>query len=208
MLYETGGLLVIFASMSTQPLTAERPDVSKKQAWFEVALIFLVFFIHAGWRPPAVNEAHYLTKAKHYWNPDWCESDIFLKSADAHLTFYWTLGWLTGLLSLPATAWVGRVLTWGLLAWAWRRLSAAIVPGRFMAVLTAAIFLSFQHRLHMAGEWVVGGVEAKGFAYVLVFLAAEAMTRGRWRAVWPMLGAAAAFHVLVSGWALIAANCG
>ena len=33
---------------------------------------------------------------------------------------------------------------------------------------------------NLAGEWVIGGVEAKGFAFVLVFLGLEAFVRDRW----------------------------
>ena len=43
-------------------------------------------------------------------------------------------------------------------------------------------------RFHMAGEWVIGGVEAKGFAYVLVFLGLEAVVRNRWNRAWLLLG--------------------
>jgi len=57
----------------------------------------------------------------------------------------------------------------------------------------------------MAGEWIIGGFEAKGFAFVLVFLALEALVRGRWCRVWPLLGAASAMHVLVGGWTTLAA---
>jgi len=57
----------------------------------------------------------------------------------------------------------------------------------------------------MAGEWVFGGVEAKGFAYVLVFLALEALWQGRWNRVWLLLGASSSFHVLTGGWSVIAA---
>jgi hypothetical protein len=171
----------------------------------EVVLIFLLFFIFAGWVPPDVNEAHYLAKAKHYWNPEWCRGDLFLESAQAHLFFYWTFGWLTLLLPLPTVAWIGRLVTWGALAWAWQRLSFAVVPRPLMSVLTASLFLLFHSSCHMAGEWVVGGVEAKGLAYVFVMLAVEAMVRQRWRRVWIFLGIATSLHVLVGGWSWIAA---
>jgi hypothetical protein len=59
---------------------------------------------------------------------------------------------------------------------------------------------------NMAGEWVVGGVEAKGFAFVLVFLALESLVGGRWNRTLALLGAASAFHVLVGGWATVAAG--
>ncbi|MEQ8788300.1 MAG: DUF6798 domain-containing protein [Pirellulaceae bacterium] len=170
----------------------------------EVALIFLLFYLYAGGPPPDVNEAHYLAKARHYWDPSWCPGDHFLDSRDAHLVFNWTFGWLTRLFPLPAVAWIGRVLTWGLLAWAWRRLSVAVVPVKLMSLLSAALMLVLLRNLHLAGEWMVGGVEAKGFAFVLVLLGLEAMVRDRWRSTWLLLGAASAFHVLVGGWTVIA----
>ena len=58
----------------------------------------------------------------------------------------------------------------------------------------------------MAGEWVVGGAEAKGFSFVLVFLALEAMVEGYWNRMWLLLGFASAFHILVGGWAAVAAG--
>jgi hypothetical protein len=173
-------------------------------AAFEVVWIFLIFFLFAGSLPPDVGESHYLVKAKHYWQPAWCAADLFLESKDAHGTFYWTFGWVTRLCSLTATAWIGRVITWLLLAWSWRRLSWAIVPRPLAALLSAALMLLFLRNFHLAGEWIVGGVEAKGFAYVLVFLALEAIARNRWRGALLLAGAAGAFHVLVGGWTAVA----
>ena len=175
-------------------------------AALEVMLILLVFFLYAGWPPPDVNEAHYLAKAKHYWQPDWCPGDHFLGSSDAHLVFYWTFGWLTLLAPLAVVAWIGRFVTWGLLAWSWQRLSWAVVPKRFVSLVTACGFLLFNGRFHMAGEWVVGGVEAKGTAYALLFFALAAMLRQRWNTAWPLLGLSTAFHPLVGGWAMVAAG--
>ncbi len=168
----------------------------------EIALIFLVFFIHAGWPAPDVNEPHYLGKAQHYWNPDWAAGDFFLNTADAHSVFYLTCGWLTLWLPLPAVAWLGRCVTWLLLAWSWRRLSVTLVPAPLFSVLSAALFVTLTGRFHMAGEWVVGGFEGKGFAYVCVLLGIEAFLRDRWGRALICFGGAAAFHVIVGGWAV------
>lgn len=170
----------------------------------ESCLIFSVFVLFAGQSPPSVNEAHYLTKAKHFWTPAWCANDLFLASQDAHYVFYGTVGWLTRFLSLPQTAWVGRVLAWSALAWSWQRLSWVMVPRRWASVLTAAFWLVLLEHGHMAGEWVIGGVEAKCFAYALVFLAIENALRQRWPYAWWLLGAATAMHVLVGGWSMLA----
>lgn len=74
-----------------------------------------------------------------------------------------------------------------------------------MSVLTAALLVILNQRFHLAGEWVVGGFEAKGFAYGFVLLAISDLLQQRWHRVWPWLGAASMFHVLVGGWSTIAA---
>ncbi len=194
--------------MRKQPTNSENQSGSNSTVEWpvaaEVLLIFLLFFLYAGCPPPNVNEAHYLAKAKHYWDPAWCGGDAFLESADAHLVFYWTAGWLTRLMPLAGVAWVGRLTVWLLLALAWQRLAGALVPKWGYALFAAGMVVCLWDRFHMAGEWVVGGFEAKGFAYALLFLALEKLVRGRWAAACWALGAATAFHVLVGGWGMLA----
>lgn len=198
--------------MEENPQTSEQapPETGRVRGWWpaigEILLILTVFFLHAGWAPPDVNEAHYLSKARHYWDPQWCRNDFFCNTADAHQVFYWTCGWLTRYQSLPAAAWWGRAMIWLLLAVGWFRLSTALVPGPLFSVLSAALFVTLNEYCQMAGEWVVGGVEAKGIAYGLVFFALGELLRSRWTRAWLLLGAATAFHVLVGGWSLVAAG--
>jgi hypothetical protein len=171
----------------------------------ESVAIFALFALQGASPPPDVNEPYYLGKAAHYWNPDWGKGDFFLESADAHQSFYYSCGWLTRWMPLPAVAWTGRLITWALLAWAWRRLSWILVPRPGWAILTAALFAMLSERCPMAGEWVIGGFEAKGLAYVFVFLGLEALLRGYWNRAWLAFGGAAMFHALVGGWAALAA---
>lgn len=171
-----------------------------------MALIFCVFFLHAAWPVPEVNEPHYVGKAKHYWNPDWGDGDFFLESADAHQVFYWSVGWLTLFLPLAAVTWIGRLLTWLLLAWSWQRLSWQVVARPLFSVLSAALFVWLLARHELAGEWVVGGLEAKGFAYAAVFWGLSFLLQGKYRLTWLLLGVASAFHVLVGGWSVLAAG--
>ncbi len=175
-------------------------------AVFEVVGIVVLFFVYAGHPAPDVNEAHYLTKAKQFWQPDWCLGDTFLESEDAHLVFYWTAGWLTRWGSLPAVAWVGRFMTWTLLAAAWHGLIHSMVPRRGYSLLAAAIALCLWHHFHLAGEWVVGGFEAKGFALAFLFVAFGSVALRRWHRAYLALGAASAFHVLIGGWGVVAVS--
>ena len=186
--------------------TPESNRRDKIRCYLETLLIFLCFSLVAGQLPPDVNESHYLTKAKHYWNPDWCAGDIFLGSSFSHWIFYVTTGWLTMLFPLSVVAWIGRCITWALMAFAWQRFSWKLLPARGLSVLSAIFFLLLNERFHLAGEWVVGGLEAKGFAYFFVLMALGSIVVRDWRFAWPMLGAAMAFHVLVGGWAFIAAG--
>ncbi len=167
-------------------------------------MIFCLFFVYAAWPAPDVNESHYLCKVKQAWNEAWLKGDFFLNTPDAHPVFTTTFGWLTRFLSLPAFAWTGRVLTWLALAWAWQRLSYALVSRAWFALLSAAIFVYACEVAAPAGEWMIGGFEAKCPAYVLVLLGLERVARNRWGQAFLLLGAASAFHVLVGGWAAVA----
>lgn len=190
-------------SISREAQSAE--SQSTWQRYLEIALVFLVFFVFGGSPAPQVNETHYLTKAKHYWNPEWCPGDLFLESADAHLTFYWTVGLLTKWFSLPTVAWIGRIVAWATLAWSWQRLSSRVIRLPWVAVVTAMLLVTLIERTNFAGEWVVGGVEGKCFAYAFVFWGLAELAVGKWRLVWPLLGLGGAFHVLVGGWSVICA---
>lgn len=174
----------------------------------DVALGIVICFLLVGGPVPDVNEAHYLAKARHYWNPDWCRGDIFLESDNTHLVFYWTLGWITAVLPLTTAAWVLRGLTWAFLAWSMSRLVQTVSPGPFRGAWALGLFTWLMQNFHMAGEWVVGGAEAKGIAYGLVLLALTAVCRNRWNTAWCLLGGASAFHVLVGGWSVLALAVG
>ena len=172
----------------------------------EIALLAICFALAAGQRAPDVNESHYLCKAKHFWDQSYCPGDIFLSSSFSHLAFYVSTGWLTKLVSLSTYAWIGRIATWVFLAAGWRAICKQLFSVPLISVVTGIFFLILNERLHLAGEWVVGGFEAKGIAYGFVLFAIASLLKRNWQWVWPLLGCASAFHVLVGGWATIAAG--
>jgi hypothetical protein len=188
-----------------QPAASTAADQASLRWWLlEVVWLFLMCFLFAGSPPPDAGESHYLVKARHYWDPAWCAGELFLESDDAHFTYYWTFGWLTRLFPLAACAWIGRAVTWGLIALAWRRLSFAIVPRPLWSLLSMGLLLLLSRNFNWAREIAVGGFEAKTIAYGLVFLALADLAYARWRAALLWIGAASAFHVLVGGWSGIA----
>jgi hypothetical protein len=190
------------AGLPEEPLHA---DASRPRWWtgLEIAWIVLLFFLFGGAAAPDVNEPHYLSRAKHFWDPDFCRGDLFLESADAHPVFFATFGWITRWVSLPESAWIGRFVGWALLAAAWHRLSFTLVPRPGASLLSAALWVTLIQRGQMSGEWLIGGIEAKVVAYAWVLWGLSEWVRGRANRTWVLYGAAASFHVLVGGWTIV-----
>ncbi len=186
----------------------DHPIPSGGWRWFavwEVMLVVALFFIYAGDAPPMVNEAHYLVKAKNVWQPDWCANDLFTASGKAHTTFYYVFGWPTLFVSLQTTAWLGRFVGWTLIAFGLYRLTTSLIATRFATLGVAVAWIASIEYGNLAGEWIIGGIEAKVPAYGFVLLALAELVHRRFNRVWILLGIASAFHVLTGGWAVVAA---
>ncbi len=215
------------------PTGAHPPaSLGRRREMLAVGLVFLVFAAYASGPAPATNEAHYLARSKHFWNPQWCARDLFLMSPESHPLFHLAFGWLTRFLTLPMTGLICRTFGWAFLAVGWVRLaggysscfgrrsdalgvhgraSGAAPDGRSSrwsplgwTVLGAAVAVVLWDRGHMAGEWIVGGFEAKVVAYGFVFSALAFVATGRWGVASLLAGVATAFHPLVGGWSLLA----
>lgn len=158
---------------------------------------------------PAVNEPHYLAKAKHYWDSTWCAGDLFLESFPAHRVFYQTFGWLTLWFDFLTVAILGRAISLALVAMSWmslvRRLqrdeSSTYVRAN-SAVLSAWLFLGLQAIGNLSGEWLIGGVESKVIAFAFVFWAIAAMFEQRLMLAAVCSGLAVSFHPVVGVWHL------
>lgn len=169
----------------------------------EVGFLVLFFAVSHGSPPPDANEAHYLAKAKHYWDVGFAPKDFFLSSADAHLVFYWACGWLTLFFELPVVAWIGRLVSWVLIGSALVSLGHKLNKGPLAGLFMGSMFVVFSEYCHLAGEWVIGGFEAKTLAYGLGFWGLNRSLSEKWSQTWILLGAASAFHVLAGGWMVL-----
>lgn len=152
---------------------------------------------------PAVNEPHYLAKARHFWRPDWCAGDLFLESANPHVVFYATFGWLAAAFSLEIAALLGRLISLLLLAIGWDRLVSRLIPDPWGPQAAAWVFLLLQSCGNFAGEWLVGGVESKVVAYALVLWGCGALLSGQTVRGGALLGAAVSFHPVVGAWCVL-----
>ncbi|HID24064.1 MAG TPA: hypothetical protein EYP14_16915, partial [Planctomycetaceae bacterium] len=168
-------------------------------------LVFTSFAVYSALRSPVpgVNEPHYLAKAKHFWQPDWCRGDLFLESSNPHLVFYYTFGRLAHWFPLAQAAWIGRAIGLALLAFGWSRFLRKLVPTSRAALWATWLYLALAACGNFSGEWIIGGIEAKVIAYGLDFLALAFVLEHRWTAAALCGGLAVSFHPVVGLWIAI-----
>lgn len=152
---------------------------------------------------PAVNEPHYLAKAKHFWDPDWCRDDFFLNSSNPHLVFYTTVGALTQWCSLTVTAWIARIAGLALVAAGWVAVCRRLSHTAWSPVWAAWAWLALMAAGNFSGEWVIGGTEGKVFSYGFLLLGIAAYWDLRFLRACVCLGLTVSFHPVVGGWAVL-----
>jgi hypothetical protein len=170
----------------------------------ETLLIAALFAAAGAWPVPDVNEAVYLTKARHAADPAWGRGDFFLETPDAHGVFYLLMGPLAAAVPLETAAWIGRVIGWLALAAGFRHAVVPLVAGGWTRLAAAAFFSLALRNTTAAGEWVIGGCEAKVFAWAAVLAALGEIGRGRFAIAFGLCGVATAVHPIVGGWAAVA----
>ncbi len=186
----------------------------RRSQWLAVAAVWFSFLLTSlvSVPIPAVNEPHYLAKARHDWDPTWCANDLFLESFSAHRVFYQTFGWLTLWLDFTTVAFVGRAISLALLAASWSSLIRRLQrnePSETNAangsvLLSAWLLLGLQAIGNLSGEWLIGGFESKVIAFAFVFWAIAAMLSQRVICAAVCSGIAISFHPIVGLWHLAA----
>ncbi len=151
------------------------------------------------------NEVDVLPLAKQFADPDWIPNDWYLNlETNYRYLFQVIFGWLIVHLGFLPTSLIGRLICYTLVAW------GIVLLGQKLGLslsylLLATIAVTYQGYLQgaIAGEWFVGGLEAKAVAYGLILLAIPLMLQRNYVLMTLLLGLATSFHVLVGGWALI-----
>ncbi len=196
-------------SNRSQPeMSTHRPEAWGWVAWVvALAGLFLGFSLIRS-PIPGVNESHYLCKARHFWQPEWCRGDLFLESANPHAVFYAVFGWLTTRLSLEQTALLIRAGQSLLLAAGWLAVTVRCLGDQRRAITAAVLFLLLHATGTWSGEWIIGGAESKVWAYGFLMLGMAAAIDGRWPVAGLLSGLAVSFHPVVGCWGVLIAGIG
>ncbi len=189
---------------SSDPLRNDAASTSLDWPMIAALWVSLMLYGAIAAPVPAVNEPHYLTKARHFWQPDWCASDFFLTSPNAHTVFYMTVGLFTHWFSFEESAWIGRAIAMSVLVLGWMSLTRHLLENRWSPLLACWMFLACTACGNFSGEWLVGGVEGKVLSYGLLFLSFGQFLDGRVVLAGGLAGLAVAFHPVVGVWGMLA----
>ncbi|MCC7419419.1 MAG: hypothetical protein IT428_03970 [Planctomycetaceae bacterium] len=185
---------------------ADRPLRLLPSLGLEIVCVWMLFFAYGALHapPPATGEPHYLSKARHFYDPTWCQGDLFLESTDTHVVLYAAFGWLMLLVSPEATIWIGRGISTLLVASGWTLFARGIVRRRGSGLAAGSIHCGLESMVNLSGEWLLDGFEGRVLGYGMLFLAWGLGLHGRRLAAAAALGGAIAMHPVVGSWGALA----
>lgn len=151
------------------------------------------------------NEIDTLPLAHQTVNPDWLPNDWYLNLDHGYRGLFNQLfGWLVYLFGLQHGAIVGRCILILLFSVAMVRFSRSFRLEPAILIISVWLFLGQQSM--GAGEWMMGGLEAKSPSYIFILLALASLVRKRTGWGFFFLGLAISFHVLVGLYATFCAT--
>ena len=173
----------------------------KKKEFIEI-ITLLVITIFFCFKPSvAYNEMFVIPYAKVTFNNTLSAIQNF--EMPSQLIFNFIVGFFAVNFSIIKVIFIGRILSYILLIISYVRLAKSIGLNILMTVSSYIIFLFyFRHGIGDAGEWFVGGLETKVFAYCFVLLSLSSFIRNdiKWGMIYS--GLSLSFHLLVGGYHL------
>jgi hypothetical protein len=185
--------------------TAEAVLALLKSTSFQLmTLLTCAFFLNReGIRVPAGNELVYLLYIFKAYHPHFMSADwTFIEPTAGHGFFNLAVGWLTLLMPLTWTAWVGRFACWTLGFVALLRVGRQFKIPSWCAWLGILFWLVERQALPTTQwtEWFIGSFEAKCPAYICLLFALDAALTERPAIAGLLAGLAFSFHSAVGLW--------
>ncbi len=153
---------------------------------------------------PRLSEELYLPLVRHtgdasYLAGDWTMGGPF----GEHWLFDHAFGPIASSMPLVWVGWIGRLVTWTLLAFGLIRLGRRYDLGAWGAAAGVTLWLVANQAL-IGSDWMFGTFESKTVAYVVVVAALLAATAARIPLAVALFGAGVSLHIGVGGWAAFA----
>lgn len=189
------------AQRLNEALTAPKNSIS---FWFFLAGLFFFVFLLWGKPVPYSNEFPYLLRLVKEFQPELLLNDwTFSVPANEHWLFNRLFGFLATLMPIEILGWFGRIAVWVLTLQILLRIGKLWQIPNWATAIAIAFWLAIGQSL-VGDEWIVGGFEAKGIAYIFLLYALYYFSLHRTILPAILLGFAFAFHPAVGMWSALA----
>lgn len=178
----------------------------RNNAVLEVGIIFLIMVLFFFKFHIVDNEMDVLPYARAFYNPNWLQTDWYLHlHIPYRFLFSYPVGWGVETFGWVPTMVVGRLISYLTIAIAFWKVRKCLFPKHpFSTYLVLILLYILLFRFGMGpGEWIVGGLDTKVFAYAFVILSFTQLLNNRLTASLAFGGLALSFHLLVGGYHLI-----
>ena len=189
---------------AVRELRDARRRTARRATALATACVVLVALVLYGAPVPRLSEELYLPLTRHVGDPsflagDWTHAGRVRGALGVHPP----VRPARRAMPLAVFGWLGRLLSWTLLAWLLVRLGGRIGLPPMAAAAGIALWLVANQAL-IGGDWMFGTFEAKTVADILVVAALLAATRDRVALAIALLGVGFSLHPGLGGWAAFA----
>lgn len=146
------------------------------------------------------NENDVIPYARAVYDHAWLPTDWYLNlQIPYRFLFSYVVGFFADQFGFVATVIWGRLLTYALMAWAFFRFfqSVGLASTSVLPYVALVFFFKFFGFGNGAGEWMVGGLDTKAFAYFFVILSLAALLRRKLVMAFLFAGLVLTFHMLI-----------
>lgn len=177
----------------------------KKNKKIEVIFLFIIIMVFCFRYRIDFNEMDVIPYAKATFNKNWIPNDWYLNLDIVYrYLFNYSIGFFIDIFGISQTIIIGRLLTYLLVAVSIQRLLKIIYDGsnKITSYLVIILFFNFFRMGNGAGEWMVGGLETKVFAYSFSILSLTMFIDKKIKLGFLFAGLSLSFHLLIGIYSL------
>ncbi len=171
-----------------------------------VKVLSLVTIIFISQFMPIVeyNEMDVIPYGYALFNPDWLSSDWYLNLEILYrFPFGYISGFFVALFGFIPTIFYGRIISYIFFSYACLSLIKTTKTNFVLGCVWLMVFLTFFPNGMYSGEWIIGGLETKVFAYSFALLALRAALEKKYGPTFLYSGISLSLHLLIGGYHLM-----
>ena len=177
-----------------------------KNHFIQTAIVFVIIFLTSFKVNISYNEMDVIPYGRAFYNEDWLKNDWYLSLKTPYrFLFSYPIGFFYDNFGFLKTIYVGRIISYILIAISATKLVNTISFNKsFIYYLLALAVFFYYFSLGLgAGEWIVGGLDTKVFAYGFTLLSISYFIKNDIKKWLLFSGLTLSFHILIGFYNLL-----